>query len=114
MGENNGKRDIGSTDRVVCFTIVLLHGIRNYTVYEEKVIMRVLFISILCVSLMGCANARFASNDTQCKRNPAVDGVAVAALTGLPLLVVATPPIGIGVAALMGGSYYVAHEAVCR
>ena len=75
--------------------------------------MKNLLLVLCCVSLVGCANARFASNDTQCKRNPAVDGVAIAALTGLPFLVVATPPIGIGVAALMGGSYYVAHEAVC-
>jgi hypothetical protein len=76
--------------------------------------MKNLLLVLCCVSLVGCANARFASNDTQCKRNPAVDGLAVAALTGLPFLVVATPPIGIGVAALMGGSYYVTHEAVCR
>ena len=75
--------------------------------------MKNLLLVLCCVSLVGCANAKFASNDTQCKRNPAVDGLAVAALTGLPFLVVATPPIGIGVAALMGGSYYVAHEAVC-
>ena len=75
--------------------------------------MKNLLLVLCCVSLVGCANARFASNDRQCKRNPAVDGVAIAALTGLPFLVVATPPIGIGVAALMGGSYYVAHEAVC-
>jgi hypothetical protein len=76
--------------------------------------MKNLLLVLCCVSLVGCANARFASNDRQCKRNPAVDGVAIAALTGLPFLVVATPPIGIGVAAVMGGSYYVAHEAVCR
>lgn len=76
--------------------------------------MKNLLLVLCCVSLVGCANARFASNDTQCKRNPAVDGLAVAALTGLPFLVVATPPIGIGVAALMGGSYYVTHEALCR
>jgi hypothetical protein len=76
--------------------------------------MKNLLLVLCCVSLVGCANAKFASNDTQCKRNPAVDGVAVAALTGLPFAVVATPPIGIGVAALMGGSYYVTHEAVCR
>ena len=76
--------------------------------------MKNLFLVLCCVSLVGCANARFASNDTQCKRNPAVDGLGVAALTGLPFLVVATPPIGLGVAALMGGSYYVTHEAVCR
>lgn len=76
--------------------------------------MKNLLLAVYCVSLFGCANARFASNDTQCKRDPAVDGVAIAALTGLPFLVVATPPIGIGVAAIMGGSYYVTHEAVCR
>jgi hypothetical protein len=76
--------------------------------------MRKVLLSLICVSLVGCANAKFASNDTQCKRNPAVDGLAVAALTGLPFVMVATPPIGIGVAALMGGSYYVTHEAVCR
>ena len=76
--------------------------------------MKNLLLVLCCVSLVGCANARFASNDTQCKRNPAVDGVAIAALTGLPFLIVATPPIGIGVAAIMGGSYYVTHEAVCR
>jgi hypothetical protein len=76
--------------------------------------MKNLLLAVYCVSLVGCANARFASNDTQCVRNPAVDGVAIAALTGLPFLVVATPPIGIGVAAIMGSSYYVTHEAVCR
>lgn len=76
--------------------------------------MKNLLLVLCCVSLVGCANARFASNDSQCVRNPAVDGVAVAALTGLPFLVVATPPIGFGVAAIMGSSYYVTHEAVCR
>ena len=76
--------------------------------------MKNLLLVLCCVSLVGCANAKFASNDTQCKRNPAVDGLGVAALTGLPFVMVATPPIGIGVAALMGGSYYVTHEAVCR
>ena len=76
--------------------------------------MKNLLLAVYCVSLVSCANARFASNDVQCKRNPAVDGIGIAALTGLPLLIVATPPIGIGVAAVMGGSYYVAHEAVCR
>jgi hypothetical protein len=76
--------------------------------------MKNLLLVLCCVSLVGCANARFASNDTQCKRNPAVDGLGVAALTGLPFVMVATPPIGIGVAAIMGGSYYVTHEALCR
>ena len=76
--------------------------------------MKNLLLVLCCVSLVGCANAKFASNDTQCKRNPAVDGLAVAALTGLPFVMVATPPIGIGVAAIMGGSYYVTHEALCR
>lgn len=76
--------------------------------------MRIVLLFMCCVvSLIGCASA-FSQADTQCKRNPAVDGVAVAALTGLPFLVVATPPIGIGAAAIMGGSYYVTHEALCR
>ena len=75
--------------------------------------MKNLLLVLCCVSLVGCANARFASNDSQCKRNPAVDGIGIAVLTGLPLLIVATPPIGISVAALTGGSYYVVHEAVC-
>ena len=76
--------------------------------------MKNLFLAICCVSLVSCANARFASNDTQCKRNPAVDGIGIAAFTGLPFVMVAAPPIGIGVAAIMGGSYYVTHEALCR
>ena len=71
-------------------------------------------ILMLCVSLAGCANARFASNDYQCKRNPAVDGVGIGVMTGVPFAVVATTPIGLGVAAIMGGSYYVAHEAICE
>jgi hypothetical protein len=67
-----------------------------------------------CIFLAGCANARFASNDYQCKRNPAVDGIGIATMTGVPFAVVATPPIGIGVGVIMGGSYFVAHEAICR
>ena len=71
-------------------------------------------ILMVCVSLAGCANARFASNDYQCKRNPAVDGVGIGVMTGVPFAVVATTPIGIGVGAIMGGSYFVAHEAICE
>ena len=71
-------------------------------------------ILMVCVSLAGCANARFASNDYQCKRNPAVDGVGIGVMTGVPFAVVATTPIGIGVGVIMGGSYYVAHEAICE
>ena len=71
-------------------------------------------ILMVCVSLAGCANARFASNDYQCKRNPAVDGVGIGVMTGVPFAVVATTPIGIGVGVIMGGSYYVAHETICR
>lgn len=71
-------------------------------------------ILMVCVSLAGCANARFASNDYQCKRNPAVDGVGIGVMTGLPFVVVATTPIGLGVGVIMGGSYYVAHEAICE
>ena len=71
-------------------------------------------VLMVCVSLAGCANARFASNDYQCKRNPAVDGVGIGVMTGVPFAVVATTPIGIGVGVIMGGSYYVAHEAICE
>lgn len=62
--------------------------------------MKNLLLVLCCVSLVGCANARFASNDSQCKRNPAVDGTGIDALTGLPLLRVDTPPIGISVSLL--------------
>jgi len=75
--------------------------------------MKRIVLCMLCISLVGCANV-LSSNDTQCKRNPAVDGLAVAAMTGIPFSIVATTPIGLGVAAIMGGSYYVTHEAVCR
>ena len=71
-------------------------------------------ILMVCVSLAGCANARFASNDYQCKRNPAVDGVGIGVMTGVPFAVVATTPIGLSVGVIMGGAYYVAHEAICR
>ena len=71
-------------------------------------------ILMVCVSLAGCANARFASNDYQCKRNPAVDGVGIGVMTGVPFAVVATTPIGVGVGVIMGGAYYVAHEAICE
>ena len=76
--------------------------------------MKNLLLVLCCVSLVGCANARFASNDSQCLRNPAVDGLAVAAMTGVPFYIVATTPIGLGVAAIMGGSYFVAHDAMCN
>ena len=71
-------------------------------------------ILMVCVSLAGCANARFASNDYQCKRNPAVDGVGIGVMTGVPFAVVASSPIGLGVGVIMGGAYYVTHEAICE
>ena len=69
---------------------------------------------VLCCSLLvnACAN-EFSSSDTQCERNPTVDGLAIAALTGVPIIVVATTPIGLSFAAIMGGSYYVTHKVVC-
>lgn len=76
--------------------------------------MRKVLLSIICVSLVGCANAQFASGDYQCKRNPAVDGAGIGIMTGVPFAVVASSPIGLGVGVIMGGSYYVAHEAMCR
>lgn len=76
--------------------------------------MKKLILCILCISLVSCANAQFATGDYQCKRNPAVDGLGIATMTGVPFAVVATTPIGLGVGVIMGGSYYVAHEAMCQ
>ena len=68
---------------------------------------------VLCgVSLVSCANA-FSSSDTQCERNPAADGLAISALIGVPIIVASTTPIGISIAAIVGGSYYVTHKVVC-
>lgn len=76
--------------------------------------MKNAIILMISFFLAGCANAQFASGDYQCKRNPAVDGLGIATMTGVPFAVVATTPIGLGVGVIMGGSYYAAHEAMCR
>jgi hypothetical protein len=75
--------------------------------------MKKLIVCMLCISLTSCAGA-FSTSDTQCKRNPKVDGLGVAAITGVPFAFVSTTPIGLSVAAIMGGSYYVTHAAACR
>lgn len=74
--------------------------------------MKNLLLVLCCTSLVGCANA-FSSADTQCERNPTVDGLAITALTGVPIIVASTTPIGISIAAIVGGSYYVTHKVVC-
>jgi co-chaperonin GroES (HSP10) len=33
----NGKRDTRGNHRIVCYTVSMLHGIRNHTLYKEKV-----------------------------------------------------------------------------
>ena len=76
--------------------------------------MRKIIMCLFCMTLVGCANARFASNDYQCKRNPAVDGVGIGVMTGVPLAVVSSSPIGLGAGVIMGGSYYVGHGAIGR
>ena len=75
--------------------------------------MKNLLLVLCSVSLVSCANV-LSGPDAQCERNPTSDGLAIAALTGVPIIVVATTPIGISIAAIVSGAYYVAHEAVCR
>jgi co-chaperonin GroES (HSP10) len=36
-GYYNGKRDTRGSHRIVCYTVSMLHGIRNHTLYKEKV-----------------------------------------------------------------------------
>ena len=73
--------------------------------------MRILLA--LCLSLAGCGSARFAAEDRQCKQNNTVDGIAIGTLIATPLFVVAPPAVAVGAGALMGGSYFVTHEALC-
>lgn len=76
--------------------------------------MRKLILLGLCLSMVSCANARFAANDTQCKRNNAVDGVAIATFIALPISVVGPAAVAVGAGVMSGGSYFITHEAICR
>ena len=78
--------------------------------------MRLLLTGMLCLSLMGCELRRY-KNETyeQCKTNPKVDGAAIGALTALPIAIVsASTPMGLVSGLLTGGSYFVAHDAMCN
>jgi hypothetical protein len=72
--------------------------------------MRSLILITMGLLLSHCAVSPYS---TQCKRNPAVDGSLIGVMAFIPLSVVATTPIGLGAGAIMGGSYYVTHDAVC-
>jgi len=78
--------------------------------------MRHLLIVMLCFSLMGCELRRY-KNETyeQCKTNPKVDGAALGTLAGVSLGVAsASTPMGLVSGLLVGGSYFVAHDAMCN
>lgn len=76
--------------------------------------MRKLIVLSLCLSLMGCEQARFAASDSQCKRNNKVDGLAISAIVTVPLIVVAPAAVAVGAGVAMGGSYFITHEALCQ
>ena len=78
--------------------------------------MRLLLIGMLCFSLMGCELRRY-KNETyeQCKTNPHVDGAAIGGLAGVSLgIASSSTPIGLVSGLLVGGSYFVAHDAMCN
>ena len=71
-------------------------------------------IVLLSLLLSSCA-AKLSSYDTQCSRNPKVDGSMIAGMIAVPFAVVSSStPIGLAIGALMGGAYYVTHEASCK
>lgn len=76
--------------------------------------MRKLIVLGLCLSMVSCANAKFAANDTQCKRNNKVDGLAIGTMTAIPIAVVGPAAVAVGAGVMFGGSYFVTHEAICR
>lgn len=78
--------------------------------------MKSVIITILCLTLMGCELRRY-RNETygQCETNPKVDGAALGTLAGVSLGVAsASTPMGIVSGLLVGGSYFVAHDAMCK
>lgn len=78
--------------------------------------MRLLLICMLCFSLMSCELRRY-RNETygQCETNPKVDGAAIGVMSGVSLgIASASTPIGLVSGLLVGGSYFVAHDAMCN
>lgn len=78
--------------------------------------MKNLLLVLFCLSLMGCELRRY-KNETyeQCETNPHVDGAAIGALTAVPIAIVsASTPMGLVSGLLTGGSYFVAHDAMCN
>lgn len=71
---------------------------------------------MLCFSLMSCELRRY-KNETyeQCKTNPKVDGTIIGSLASVSLgIASSSTPIGLGAGLLAGGSYFVAHDAMCN
>ena len=78
--------------------------------------MRAVIVTMLCLTLMGCELRQY-RNETvgQCETNPKVDGAALGTLAGVSLGVAsASTPMGIVSGLLVGGSYFVAHAAMCK
>ena len=78
--------------------------------------MRALLIGVLCLSLIGCELRRY-KNETyeQCETNPKVDGSVLGTLAGVSLgIASASTPMGLVSGLLVGGSYFVAHDAMCK
>jgi hypothetical protein len=78
--------------------------------------MRLTLIALLILTLSGCALRQY-RNETvgQCETSPKVDGAALGTLAGVSLGVAsASTPMGVVSGLLVGGSYFVAHDAMCR
>lgn len=78
--------------------------------------MRLLIICMISFSLMGCELRRY-RNETygQCDTNPKVDGAAIGTLSGVSLgIASSSTPVGLVSGLLLGGSYFAAHNAMCK
>ena len=74
---------------------------------------RLLLLSLI---LSSCSLSPY-RNETyqQCGTNPTADGLAIGGLAGISLgIASASTPIGLGAAIVMGGSYTLAHNSVCK
>ena len=70
-------------------------------------------IGLLSLLLSGCNMHNYASI-VQCKTNAERDSALLVGMAAVPLAVVASGPIALGVGATVGGGYYAAHNASCN
>ena len=73
-------------------------------------------LSFVFLMLSSCSMSQY-KNETygQCRTNPAIDGTAITFITGIPLAIASSStPLGIGAGIIMGGGYYIAHNATCK